>query len=243
MRRVILLLTILIITSILIGCNIKIGDGILTVSEDGVQYITGEQSNIETNDNDNKNDSSENSDGTQQNDVTKNPSTGFNSLSDAEVDELQQMAEELAKIGEELWKEFSQNNSSPNSNANENQCAEGINQNYSEIQNKLNHEFYFPPCADLISFKEQGSTLQFVMEQRFDELEKGSPNQFNSEMEAIEKGYVEFGENNVYENFINYADSYGEVKFYLHENNRGDTHVHFMYWGDHIEITVTYRHP
>lgn len=259
MRGTIILFSIIVVSILLTGCNIKIGDGILTVSEDGVQYVTREQSNANndlTNINNEdatddgktteyatgNNDSSD-ADTDQSREAIENPSTSTNVLSDSEMEDLKKVAEELAKIGEELWSGISLDESQSQRKRNQNQCEEGINENYSEVREKLNHEFYFPPCTHLVSVKEQGSLVQFVLEQRLNKWSTDSKGKFIMEMEAIEDAYVEFGGNDVYENYVHYADLYGEVKFYLHGTNRGDTQVHFIYWGDHIEIRVTYRHP
>lgn len=257
MRTIIILFSIIIFSVLLVGCNIKIGDGILTVSEDGVQYVTGDQS-YENNDpieehkensimrketnNGAGNTDVNNSNMNESHEPTKSPTSNSNVISASEMDELKKIAEELAKIGEEWWGEFS-SEEQPNNKSNRGQCEQGINEGYSEIQEKVNHTFYFPPCSHVVSVKEQGPLIRFVLEQRFNKRNINSNVAYVEEMEAIEDAYVHLGGNNIYENYVDYADFYGVVNFYLHGNNRGDTQVNFIHWGDHIEITVTYRHP
>lgn len=247
MKRNVLLFIIVTISIILIGCNIKIGDGVLTVSEDGVQYITSDQSEIidthvtdEDTHNGQKNDNKRKLN--DQESTTGNSPSEFNSFNDTEIEDLKKVAEELAKIGEELWKNFSSEGAQSKGESDHKQCKEDMNQNYTSVQQKLNHEFYFPPCSGLISVKEHGSTLQFVLEQRFNEQNIEGREDFIEAMELIEAEYVELGGENVYENYIHYEDLYGEIKFHLHGDEQGHTHVYFKYWGDHIEITVTYKH-
>src|SRR5699024_3315412 len=86
-------------------------------------------------------------DSNQSRETTENPSTNSTIISDSEMDDLKKVAEELAKIGEELWEEFSSDEQQSEGELNVNQCAKVINEDYSEVRQKLNHQFYFPPCS------------------------------------------------------------------------------------------------
>src|SRR5699024_10248560 len=103
MKGTFILFSIIVVSILLTGCNIKIGDGTLTVSEDGVQYVTGDQSSIKNNNditninnedtidgkttkNSTGNNDSSNTDMDQSHESTEeNPSSNFNSLSDSEM--------------------------------------------------------------------------------------------------------------------------------------------------------------
>src|SRR5699024_3783883 len=113
MRGTFILFSIIIVSILLAGCNIKIGDGTLTVSEDGVQYVTRNQLNSnndittinnedtfdgQTTENSTVNNDSGNIDMEQSHEATESPTSNPNSLSDSEMDDLKRMAEELAKI-------------------------------------------------------------------------------------------------------------------------------------------------
>src|SRR5699024_9901695 len=123
-------------------------------------------------------------------------------------------------------------------------CPENYNQDYSEIRQKLNHEFYFPECSDLVSVDDKGSTLEFVLNHDISDVKpEGKNDAFAQAMINVHSGYKEFAGDNVYFDYQQFGFGYGDVNFYLHGNQTGDTKVHYEMGYKHMTIEVTYEYP
>lgn len=269
-KRILLMSSLAMMIIILSGCiNLKIGNDLLKISSDGIEVVkdgatetdqTEDDSMNEDNESntdstekdsdankkdstkDQKNNSDDNSNGSSSDSVPADQSSEKNNSNDPDKDELQKMRDELDKISEEFRGDKSLDAYS-SGNSKEFSCPENINQDFSELQRKLDHEFYFPECSHLVYVDEKESSFSFVLQKMVDyKAVSEQPRLYEDEMEAVHEGYKKLGGDNVYYHFLYAADSYGVVDFYLHGNEKGDTNVHYQWDKEYITIEVTYTH-
>jgi len=254
MKRLLLISSILFMMTILVGCiNLKIGDDILKISEDGIELIKGgtKSAGNDANKDDQANGSHEeqetndkgeekagdSSDNQQTNTGNSGNSTGTNQDDSGKATDKTKNPDT----------EQSQGKASDGTASKGDQgyaCPEGFDQDYSEIREKLNHEFYFPECSHVESVEDTGSTLKFVLhhdpkvltlEDKNDELTQAILN--------IHHTFEELG--NVYDAFPNFGLLRGYSYFYLHGDNKGDTKVDYEYdiHTEYMVIEVVYTYP